>query len=719
MIDLNDVENLTCTYYLCIVCGKIHVQIFKLPFLMADSYPVSPLPIPPADAVCLVLGGAGFIGSSVAAELVRHGRVVIVADKQPCAFHPESAIATRFLCVDLRQDDECARVFEAAAIEARRRFGCSRVWVFFFAADMGGMGYIASNESAILLANTAMTSNTVKHCLRIMGAVRLFIASSACVYPVELQSSATGPPPLLGEDDAWPAHPQDGYGLEKLYGEELAMRTALGTPLEVRIARFHNVYGPHGVWIGGREKAPAAFLRKSLFLRELDKAHPAHGIGLEVWGSGSQMRTFCYITDAVRGVLALVCSDIKTPINIGSNEAVTIRELALLASDVVGLDRNVISRRIALQPAGPTGVQARSADLTKALHLLCWSPSVPLANGLRLTAEWLEKEVLQLRDSCVDPVEWKDFLSDGLMSPHAQQAELFRFGLLIPVTSRVRGHDVVSGVRTFLRSLRKTALPAVALATRRAWQFDLIFGVDAGDPICDVSMDGAIDLTALVHAELPLAWALGRVTARCRTFRYPAGSICRIWSDLAAEAFASGADFTVLLGDDIVLETINWADAIADAFQRIAADTGFPFGFGCVAFADAAFPGFPTFPVLHRTHADVFSGRIFPGTFENQDADPFLFQLYRAFSAARLEPNARLNNTIGGANDARYRKKTRPVDRRDAEYCARSRCALAGSADWNARVGFARSDRNSGRRRADVPHTAGYFGGDYCVASVR
>lgn len=216
---------------------------------------------------------------------------------------------------------------------------------------------------------------------------------------------------------------------------------------------------------------------------------------------------------------------------------------------------------------------------------------------------------------------------------------------------------MTAGVAAFLHSLRDTALDA---PSRRAWQFDIVFGVDAGDAVCDPAVEGAADLTSLVRSTLPLAWALGRVTARTRTFRYPPGSICRIWSDLAAEAFASGADFTVLLGDDVVLESRGWADEVADAFARIAHDTGLPFGFGCVAFADSAFPGFPTFPVTHRTHAAIFGGRLVPTTFVNQDADPFLFQLYRAFGAARLEPRARLNNTIGGANDARYGKRHVP-----------------------------------------------------------
>jgi nucleoside-diphosphate-sugar epimerase len=568
--------------------------------------------------------------------------------------------------------------------------GRPQLWVFCFAADMGGMGYIAANESALLLSNTAITTNVVRSCVA-HGAARLFMASSACVYPVGLQS-ARGTAPALREEDAWPAQPQDGYGLEKLYAEELAIRAAAGAahgggaaahaqPLAVRVARFHNVYGPRGTWVGGREKAPAAFLRKALLLAELDAVAPGHGEGLEVWGDGSQTRTFCYVTDAVAGVLALMCSDAPaaaSPVNIGSDEAVTVGELALLAGEAAGVPRDALARRVRLHPGGPIGVQSRSADLGKAAVALGWAPVVPLAVGLRRTAAWLRDEELpRLRAAAAavtapgaSPTPWEAFLRAGLTSPHATQAEPWRFALLVPVTSRTSGRaGVERGLRAFLRSVADTtgceeppaspgsgAPPPQRDDGAAAWQFDIIFGVDAGDTVCDPAAPGSLDLPGLVRQELPLGAALGRVTARVATFRLPPGSVCRIWSDLAAGAFTAGAHFAVLLGDDIVLRSRGWADAILRCFRRLAADTGLPFGFACVAFVDDAFPGFPTFPVLHRAHADVFGGRVIPASFANQDADPFLFQLYRAFGAAAMEPAARLANTVGGAGDARYAK---------------------------------------------------------------
>lgn len=387
---------------------------------MAAAKPTHVHHLPPTGTVCLVLGGAGFIGSHCARALHAAGLRVIVADTHACAYLPAADICARFVAADLRSDDECARVFSAAAADGKP------VWAFLFAADMGGMGFIASNEGTILLSNTAITANAVRHALR-TGAQRLFVASSACVYPVGLQQGgATGAPPALREEDAWPAQPQDGYGLEKLYGEELAMRAAAGATLQVRVARFHNVYGPRGTWVGGREKAPAAFLRKALCLRDLDGAQPGHGLGVEVWGDGAQVRTFCYIDDAVRGALALMCSDVSTPVNIGSDEAVAIGELALLAGEAAGLGRADTARRLSLQPAGPVGVRARSADLSKAARLLGWEPRLPLAAGLRLTADWLEGELAQLRGSFADAAELRGFLASALTSPHAQRAETVR-----------------------------------------------------------------------------------------------------------------------------------------------------------------------------------------------------------------------------------------------------------------------------------------------------
>jgi nucleoside-diphosphate-sugar epimerase len=586
---------------------------------------------PMQDAVHLVLGGAGFIGSHVALALRQQGARVLVCDKQPCAFVPEADLCDRFLVADLTSPTATAHVFRAAAREAA---GTPRaLWVYNFACDMGGMGYIASNESELMLVNTAISRNVVEAALA-HGATHLLFASSACVYPVGLQGTTmaaeAGPPRALQEGDAWPADPQDGYGLEKLYAEELALRCR-GASLSVRIVRFHNVYGPRGSWVGGREKAPAAFLRKALLLRELDGAAASHGEALQVWGDGTQARTFCYIADAVRGVLAAMCSPATTdlgPVNIGSAEVVSVRQLALAAAAAVGLPHP--EGRLRMVP-GPLGVPGRNADLAYAAKALGWAPQVDLATGLALTAQWLEQEVGRVRDAC--PQGWVGFLREGLTSPHAHRCPLVRFALLVPVTSRTLGRGVVEGVNRLLDSLGRTMGPGWGGAGGRdgggsgsgsgsgpppcTWQLDLHFGVDAGDEVCDPAQPGAVDWAECVRARLPLQWALGAVTARVTTFSLGPGAVCRIWADLASQAFDSGATLAVLLGDDVVLDSPGWADAVWAAFHAVAADTGLPLGFACVAFADDCFPGFPTFPVLHRVHREVFPD-IIPAAFVNQ-----------------------------------------------------------------------------------------------------
>jgi nucleoside-diphosphate-sugar epimerase/GT2 family glycosyltransferase len=605
--------------------------------------------LPDPNVTVLVLGGAGFIGSHLSALLVSAGRRVVVADRQPCAFLPESKYCSSFVSADLRDASAMSRAFAVAACKTGAV--STRLWVFLMAADMGGMGYIAPNISHLMLSNTRITANALQACLD-WSAERLFIASSACVYPQTLQTSSGVAPMPLAEDSAWPADPQDGYGMEKLYAEELAIKSA-GSSLSVRIARFHNVYGPRGSWVGGREKAPAAFLRKTLLLRELDECKPNHSQGIQIWGNGSQARTFCYITDAVDGVLSLMSSDLALPVNIGSAEAVTVKELAIQAGKCAGLD---VSLRLIFEQ-GPLGVQGRSADLARAKKALGWEPKVTLSQGLRLTSDWIKGELALLKSSLPSD-SWEAFVRSGLTSVQAHVIEVKRFGILLPITSRMRGWELVEGLRSFLRSLSKTAL--YEHNNNSSWQFNIYFGVDKGDDVCDPNQKGALDLPGLVREELPLAFTMGQITAQVSVYSLPPGSVCHIWADLAATAFTAGCDYTVLLGDDVVLKSIGWPDLIHKEFENIATERKLPLGFGCVAFMDEAFPGFPTFPVIHRTHISVLGGRIFPSSFINQDADPFLFQLYRAFGAAKLLPTARLNNTIGGAGDARYKKRHVP-----------------------------------------------------------
>jgi len=535
--------------------------------------------------------------------------------------------------------------------------------------------------------------------------------------------------PALKESDAWPAQPQDGYGLEKLVAEELTRYAACraadsmhpegtaGPHMRVRIARFHNVYGQQGTWTGGREKAPAAFLRKALAAQAMDAvaaAAPADaGAGamsgvtparIEVWGDGTQQRSFLHIDDAVSGVMALMCCnapDADKPVNIGSTEAVTIRELAITAAMAVGWERHAAESRLWCDTSGPRGVDDRNSDNTRAAALLTWTPTVSLADGLERTGTWMRSQLTALAGSDVASARGAAAIRHALSSRSVACGTLSsgpsrRFALLVPATSKAepatstaRDCRLARDLTNLLASIANT-VPALSKPAERcvarlsphrcrlahllspwlrrcgtgdlppAWHFDIIFGVDRGDRLLDPAQHGAIDTTALVRQALPLGCATGAVHTWVHVMNHPPGHICAMWADLARVADAAGAEFSVLLGDDVTLLTPGWHDRIAAEFQAIADRTGLPYGFGCVAFADTAFPGFPTFPVWHRTHMRAFNRAIFPPSFINQDADPYLFQVYRAFNAATLLPDVQLCNGVGGAQAPRYHRQHVP-----------------------------------------------------------
>jgi GDP-D-mannose 3',5'-epimerase len=250
------------------------------------------------------------------------------------------------------------------------------------AADMGGMGFIQSNHSVITFNNTLISLMCVEAC-RSNGVNRMFYASSACAYPEHAQTD-TEMQAGLKESDAWPAQPQDMYGLEKLYGEETAKAFGKDFPdMVVRVGRFHNIYGGHATWKGGREKAPAAFCRKA--------AAAAEGDTIEMWGDGLQTRSFCYIDECVEGVLRLFASDYAEPLNIGSDEMVSMNEMQTTAIAMAG--KNIHVKHI----PGPEGVRGRNSNNDLIKKVLGWSPTMKLADGLRLTYDWIAGQIAKER----------------------------------------------------------------------------------------------------------------------------------------------------------------------------------------------------------------------------------------------------------------------------------------------------------------------------------
>jgi nucleoside-diphosphate-sugar epimerase len=215
------------------------------------------------------------------------------------------------------------------------------------------------------------------------GVERFFYSSSACVYNGEKQKNADVIP--LKEEDAYPALPEDGYGWEKLFSERMCRHFEEDFGLQCRVARYHNVYGPHGTWTGGREKAPAAICRKVLEAKVSGKHE------IEIWGGGKQTRSFMYIDDCVKGTLAILESEIHEPINLGSSELVTINQLVDIVEDIAGIK---LQRRYKLD--APKGVNGRNSDNTKIFGYLGWEPSIRLRDGMEKTYAWIEKEMLAL-----------------------------------------------------------------------------------------------------------------------------------------------------------------------------------------------------------------------------------------------------------------------------------------------------------------------------------
>ncbi len=313
----------------------------------------------------LVTGAGGFIGHHLVGYLADHGYWVRGVDLKQPEFAPTSA--HEFQTLDLRERDNALTA--TADIDE----------VYHRAADMGGIGYITASHADITRNNALINLNTIEAC-RQNRVVRFLFSSSACVYPAYRQDDAdvTG----LREEDAWPAEPEPGYGLEKLFMEEICRYYRNDYGLENRIVRFHNVYGPLGAYDGGKEKAPAAICRKV--------AAAVDGDEIEIWGDGKQTRSFMYVDDCVEGVHRLMRSDHCEPINLGTERLVTIDELVDIVSTVAGKTLQKVH-----DPSKPQGVRGRNSDNTVLRQVLEWEPSTSLQDGLAVTYKWIAERVCE------------------------------------------------------------------------------------------------------------------------------------------------------------------------------------------------------------------------------------------------------------------------------------------------------------------------------------
>ncbi len=312
--------------------------------------------------LALVTGGGGFIGGHLVGNLLREGFSVRATDIKPVGswFQVHPAADNRVL--DLRHLDACHEAVEGVT------------HVYNLAADMGGMGFIEHNKALCMLS--VLINTHLLEAAHRAGVERYFYASSACVYAAGKQLSSDVAP--LKESDAYPAMPEDGYGWEKLFSERMCRHFAEDFGALVRVARYHNVYGGHGTYRGGREKAPAAICRKVIEAKMSGRPE------IEIWGDGEQTRSFMYISDCTYGSQLIMSSDIAEPINLGSSQLVTINELVDIVEGIAGVNLKRVH-----QLDAPQGVRGRNSDNTMICRLLGWEPSVKLEEGLEETYRWI------------------------------------------------------------------------------------------------------------------------------------------------------------------------------------------------------------------------------------------------------------------------------------------------------------------------------------------
>ena len=320
-----------------------------------------------ADPI-LVAGAGGFIGGWLVRHLCEEGH-------------------TRLRAVDLKPLDEWYQVLPEAenrvadlrSLEACRDAVRGIAHVYNLACDMGGMGFIEANKAACMIS--VLINTHLLMAGKDAGVQRFFFSSSACIYNIALQQDADVT--ALKETDAYPALPEDGYGWEKLFSERMCRHFLDDFGIQTRVARYHNVYGPHGTWDGGREKAPAAICRK------VAQAQISGNHEIEIWGDGNQTRSFMYIDDCLYGTTRIMESDILDPINLGSSDLVTINQLVDIVEEIAGVR---LERRYAVD--APKGVRGRNSDNTLIRERLGWEPDTSLAAGLGHTYAWIHDELV-------------------------------------------------------------------------------------------------------------------------------------------------------------------------------------------------------------------------------------------------------------------------------------------------------------------------------------
>ena len=329
----------------------------------------------------LVCGAGGFIGGHLVKYLKSKGYWVRGVDLKRNEYQPVHEYSDEFITGDLRNPQVCYEALEN--IEE----------VYQLAADMGGAGFVFTGENdADIMHNSALVNMNIAHYACVRGVKKVFYSSSACMYPEHNQLDPDNP--NCEESSAYPANPDSEYGWEKLFSERMFLSFMRNKGLEVRIARYHNIFGPQGTWTGGREKAPAAICRKV--------AEASEGSSVEVWGPGTQTRSFLFVDECVEATYRLMNSNFTGPVNIGSEEMISIKDLAKMAIDISGKDLSIYNIQGEEFEAKyghrcPVGVNGRNSDNNLYRTKIGWEVSQPLRSGMEKTYSWIEKEVEKKR----------------------------------------------------------------------------------------------------------------------------------------------------------------------------------------------------------------------------------------------------------------------------------------------------------------------------------
>ncbi|CAI2163984.1 20329_t:CDS:2 [Funneliformis geosporum] len=607
--------------------------------------------------VILITGGNGFIGSHVAKYLHEKGnyvRVVDLCDDSTFRLCKDTAeFCSEFIEGDIRSLETCHKLFDNNDVK----------WVFHFAANMGGMGVIHSkNNFAIYKENHSMSLNILEASMK-SNIDKFFYASTACVYSNNKQSNINNDIKLR-ESDTWNCISKDSkaqelYGAEKLNTEiilsslvdSLENKNSSQKFPQFKIARFHNVYGEGGAWYGGREKAPAALLRKAIFSSIYARENE-----IEIWGNGKQRRSFLYIEDCVEAIIKLMECDLEITLNIGSEESISIEELAYVAFETIDVSRDSVN--LCFDTEKPVGVNNRNSDNSLIQRYLNWSPKHSIREGMIKTSSWIRQEIVKKKLQYENDPRWHEFIKSSLKSQVnvlTFHNEIITFGVLLPITSRglINPEDCLENLRKFAKSLLKTSrLDVTDQNYETKYQIKIYIGIDENDNLFHPIEN---NLAENFFREY------GFTNIHTKAFDFPPGSICAIWRELAHQAYHDKCDYFVLFGDDVIIETDGWMNKFHKAYREISIQKKVPCGFGCITFADITFPGFPTFPVIGRIHLDIFNGDMFPRErFQNQDGDPYLFQTYRRWGCSVMLHDVKIQNFVGGSQAPRYERKHHP-----------------------------------------------------------